>query len=379
VRLKLNKNWIPVWLKKPTDFRPTTKMPNFRLTDHQIQAISAYIWQSGFTDTLPKHKPGNAAHGKELFETRGCLACHSIGEGDQMQGGTFSANLTRVGEKANYDYLVRWIHNARERTRPYCPYEKKDIGPEDYAKKRSSLTFDLEHSQCPNDGHELQVQNMTVMPSLRLSPEDAEDIATYLMTQKKQEPSSYADAAFMDDPALKAEGKKWVRHYGCAGCHEISGFEDEGRIGTELTYEGSKPIERLDFRIVHRTAQRGGKDAEPIKDQRRSGSGCPTVPRRPVVRPQRILRAQTGRAQRLRPGQGEERDRSSAHAERAPDERSGARSHNVPDGQPGDFPALQLSVQARRLRATIFRKAGGSSRNTTAWDATSSSPDSARS
>src|SRR5580693_1294715 len=37
VRLKLNKNWIPVWLKKPSDFRPTTKMPNFRLSDHQIQ------------------------------------------------------------------------------------------------------------------------------------------------------------------------------------------------------------------------------------------------------------------------------------------------------------------------------------------------------
>jgi cytochrome c2 len=108
IRLKLNKNWIPVWLKKPTDFRPTTKMPNFRLTDRQVQAISAYIWQSGLTDPLPKHKPGNAAHGQELFQTRGCMACHSIGEGDQMQGGTFSANLSRVGEKDNYDYLVRW-------------------------------------------------------------------------------------------------------------------------------------------------------------------------------------------------------------------------------------------------------------------------------
>jgi cytochrome c551/c552 len=267
VRLKLNKNWIPVWLKKPSDFRPTTKMPNFRLTDHQIQAISAYIWQSAFTDDLPKHKPGNAAHGKELFETRGCLACHSIGEGDQMQGGVFSANLTRVGEKANYDYLVRWIHNARQRTRPYCQYEKKDIGPEDYAKKGLPYQFDLEHSRCPNDGHELQVQNMTVMPSLRLAPEDAEDIATYLMTQKKQEPSSYADASFMDDPALKEEGKKWVRHYGCAGCHEISGMEEEGRIGTELTYEGSKPIERLDFALFTEVSQRGGKDGEPIKDK----------------------------------------------------------------------------------------------------------------
>jgi cytochrome c551/c552 len=267
IRLKLNKNWIPVWLKKPSDFRPTTKMPNFRLSDHQIQAISAYIWQSAFTDPLPKHKPGNAAHGKELFETRGCLACHSIGEGDQVQGGTFAANLTRVGEKANYDYLVRWIHNARERTRPYCPYEKKDIGPEDYAKKGLPYQFDLEHSKCPNDGHELQVQNMTVMPSLRLAPEDAEDIATYLMTQKKQEPSAYADAAFMDDPLLKEEGKKWVRYYGCGGCHEIAGMEDEGRIGTELTFEGSKPIERLDFALFTEPAQRGGKDSEPIKDQ----------------------------------------------------------------------------------------------------------------
>jgi len=264
VRLKLNKNWIPVWLKKPTDFRPTTKMPNFQLNDAQVQAISAYIWQSGLTDSLPKRKPGNAAHGKELVETRGCLACHSIGEGAQLQGGTFAANLTRVGEKDNYDYLVRWVHNARERTRPYCMYEKKDIGPEDYAKKGLPYVFDLDHSRCPNDGHELQVQNMTVMPSLRLSPQDAQDVASYLITLKTKDPSSYPDAAFMDDPKLKEEGKKWVRLFGCSGCHEISGLEEEGRIGTELTTEGSKPIERLDFALLTETAQRGGH--EPITD-----------------------------------------------------------------------------------------------------------------
>jgi cytochrome c551/c552 len=264
VRLKLNKNWIPVWLKKPSDFRATTKMPNFRLSDEQVKAISAYLWQSALTDPLPKHKPGSAAHGKELFETRGCLACHSIREGGEMEGGSFAANLTRVGEKDNYDYLVRWVHNARERTRPYCMYEKKDIGPEDYAKKGLPYVFDLAHTRCPNDGHELQVQNMTVMPSLRLSPQDAEDVASYLITLKKQEASAYPDAAFVDDPNLKEEGKKWIRHYGCAGCHEISGMEEEGRIGTELTFEGSKPIERLDFALLTEVAQRGS--GEPIVD-----------------------------------------------------------------------------------------------------------------
>ena len=264
VRLKLNKNWIPVWLKKPTDFRPMTRMPNFRLNDDQIKAISAYLWQSAIADPPVKHAAGNAAHGKDLFEVRGCLACHSVGEGSEMIGGTFAANLTRVGEKANYDYLVRWVHNARQRTRPYCIYEKKDIGPEDYAKKGLPYVFDLQHSKCPNDGHELQVQNMTVMPSLRLTDQDASDIASYLVTLKKQEPSSYPEAAFMDDPALKDEGKKWIRHFGCAGCHEISGFEEEGRIGTELTFEGSKPIERLDFSLLTQMAQRG--TGEPITD-----------------------------------------------------------------------------------------------------------------
>ena len=264
VRLKLNKNWIPVWLKKPSDFRATTKMPNFRLSDEQIKAISAYLWQSALTDPLPKHKPGSSARGKELFESRGCLACHSIREGGEMEGGSFAANLTRVGEKDNYDYLVRWVHNARERTRPYCMYEKKDIGPEDYAKKGLPYVFDLGHTRCPNDGHELQVQNMTVMPSLRLSPQDAEDVGSYLVTLKKQEPSAYPDAAYMDDPNLKEEGKKWIRHYGCSGCHEISGMEEEGRIGTELTFEGSKPIERLDFALLTEVAQRGS--GEPIVD-----------------------------------------------------------------------------------------------------------------
>jgi cytochrome c2 len=264
VREKLNKNWVPVWLHKPTDFRPGTKMPNFRLNDGQVKAISAYLWQTALNDPLPRQQTGSAARGKELFETRGCLACHSIGEGSNKMGGDFAANLSRLGEKANYDYIFRWIKNPRVRTRPYCAYEKRDIGPEDYAKHNLPYVFDFDHSKCPNDGHELQVEQMTVMPSLRLADDEVSDIATYLLTQKKQEPSSYPDASFMDDPKLKAEGKKWIQQFGCAGCHEISGFEEEGRIGTELTQEGSKPIERLDFALLTKVAEDTGK--EPITD-----------------------------------------------------------------------------------------------------------------
>jgi mono/diheme cytochrome c family protein len=81
-------------------------------------------------------------------------------------------------------------------------------------------------------------------------------MASFLMTEKHSD-ASYAPADFMDDPKLAAQGKALVQHYGCAGCHEITGLEDEGRIGTELTNEGSKPIERLDFALYTEDAKRG--------------------------------------------------------------------------------------------------------------------------
>ncbi|HWC00855.1 MAG TPA: c-type cytochrome, partial [Bryobacteraceae bacterium] len=256
-RVKLRKEWIPVWLKDPHQWREGTKMPTFRLDDDEIRAIAAFVWQSGLTAELPKNPPGDPEKGKEAFETRGCMGCHSMGEGGQKQGGTFAANLSREGEKANYDYLVRWIHNPRERTAPYCPFEKRDLTAEDYQRKGLPFVFDQDHTKCPNDGHELQVMQMTPMPSLRLSIEEARDIASYLMTRKHAD-ASYANSDYMDDPKLKARGEFLVRFYGCAGCHELKGLEEEQRIGTELTKEGSKPIERLDFALLGHQAQREG-------------------------------------------------------------------------------------------------------------------------
>lgn len=268
VRMKLRKEWIPVWLAQTHTFRPTTKMPQFRLEPAEIQAIAAFIWQQGITsgNAPAKSAPGDANHGQQLVQQRGCLACHSIGEGSNLAGGDFAANLSRIGEKENYDYVVRWVSNPRLRTRPYCPFEKKDLGPEDYAKHGLPYVFDLDHSKCPNDGHQLEVQQPTIMPSLRLTDADSRDIASFLMTQKHAD-ASYPPANFMDDPKLAAQGKALVQHYGCAGCHEISGLEDEGRIGTELTNEGSKPTERLDFALYTEDAKRGfkidGKSNEP--------------------------------------------------------------------------------------------------------------------
>ena len=86
VRVKLRKEWVPLWLENPQAFRPGTKMPTFwrfatplegahgEMRDkdgpQQIQAIAAYLWQDSFDIKLPEQQRGDAAHGKQLFESR---------------------------------------------------------------------------------------------------------------------------------------------------------------------------------------------------------------------------------------------------------------------------------------------------------------------
>jgi hypothetical protein len=52
-----------------------------------------------------------------------------------------------------------------------------------------------------------------------------------------------------------------IKQFGCAGCHEIKGFEEEQRIGKELTVEGATPIERLDFALATKAAEQGHDEA----------------------------------------------------------------------------------------------------------------------
>ncbi len=219
LRAKVKRDWILPWLLDPASFRPTTKMPSFfrNLPEEQKAAhairIAAYIWQNAKDPgevVTRKFDRGDAAKGKELFKNRGCLGCHTIQLDGKMVGDGFAADLSRIGDKHNYDYTVRWILD-------------------------------------PDNG---------VMPNLRLSVSDAQDIATFLVSQSQG--TRWEPTPQLDDPKLAEEGAALVRHYGCAGCHEIAGMENEKGIGTELTTEGSKPKERLDFgRLEHGFKEHG--------------------------------------------------------------------------------------------------------------------------
>ncbi len=271
VRSKVKRGWITQWVQNPKGWRPSTKMPVFRWHEKgEAEAVAAFLWQSS-TDTTDRRAynietiaPGDPTAGEAIFDTVGCLACHSIDRGDENVGNDFAANLTNLGEKNHYDYVVRWVENPRHRIAPYCADCATDITPAEFAAGAEKAAFTRDHTNCPNCGHELQWDNPTVMPSFRLSRKEARDVATYLVNQGGGTGVDMSDPApWLDDKALFEKGKRLVAFHGCAGCHEIAGLEDEGRIGTELSQWGSKPMERLDFGHYTSDAKRG---IEPLLD-----------------------------------------------------------------------------------------------------------------
>lgn len=273
VASKVTKEWATRWVMNPASFRPNTRMPtifyleNFvnvsgdarptraqeqmnalgRLqNDAMVNSIVAYIFEkSRPASVAAAGGRGDAARGEKLVASRGCFGCHMIDprpDAPRDLLGTyrqFGPNLAGVGSKASRDWIYQWI------------LDPKAWNPD------------------------------TKMPNLRLSREDALDIAEYLATLKgpagfeqtalpRTDPKVLDDLAFYFETATKTRfdaradldrmdlhakevytGEKLIAHQGCFACHRIPGFEDAKPIGTELTEEGSKAVHRLDFGFIH--------------------------------------------------------------------------------------------------------------------------------
>ena len=118
------------------------------------------------------------------------------------------------------------------------------------------------------------------MPNLRLSDQEATDIASYLIKDKNiifdstevpkpnndilnKISSDFLSQIYTSNQVEKKllnmtiqekqiySGEKLIGHYGCYSCHNIDGFEDKKPIGISLNYEGSKLISKLDFGLWH--------------------------------------------------------------------------------------------------------------------------------
>jgi cbb3-type cytochrome oxidase cytochrome c subunit len=302
---KVDAQWLLKWIKNPHAFRPDSRMPRFygvtTTPNHaekdwpknhaEIHAIAHYL-NAKSTDVKEFVDPpakSDAAHGKDLFLQKGCMACHSHR--------TYAKNEIQPQDKndANKAYFAKPTGGFDPGTfpEPAREYASADFGP--------NLSNIAAKFQSNERGHKWltnwirspeSYHPRSLMPNLQLSLQDAADIAAWIMSVPGEWPVN-VEVPEASSPTVDAAIKELVRHYvskaggiaidgkfrsvplsetasfvnqqltsdqrlmylgertisrlGCFGCHNIPGFENAKPIGTPLNGWGIKSPAKLDY------------------------------------------------------------------------------------------------------------------------------------
>ncbi len=238
---KTNPAWLKAWLHAPRSLRPATWMPNFALSDGEIDSLTAFLWTrppivelgaetaGGTASREVDHgahaehaqvasqgedadqsrtasQGGDVDHGKVLFSASRCISCHTV----EGRGNGSAPELSGIASEVNRRWLVAFLGDPQR----FYPGIR--------------------------------------MPRYHFSPHDLADLSAYMM-EELTDPSipepSVATPSPGVRPAEKAieAGKEIYKRLGCGSCHRINGEGIAVPIGPELTGIADKPAAQLDF------------------------------------------------------------------------------------------------------------------------------------
>jgi cbb3-type cytochrome oxidase cytochrome c subunit len=298
---KSSKEWVLKWIKNPHAFRPDSRMPRFYgLSNNgdekdwpknhaEIHAITHYLFTkstapANFVEPPVKTDP---AHGKDLFLQKGCLACHQHRPYDKVQ------DADQNSKNPNYKIDPALTYDPSTFPATVREHALADFGPNlsnmaaKFSSAKDGLKWLANWIESPERYHP-----KSLMPNLQLEPQDAADIASWILSVPgewpvsvevpKVESKEVSDAVnelvklyvsksgnfkdktgktvakslsevgkFVDDLPIDDKllylGERTISRMGCFGCHSIPGFEDAKPIGTALNDWGLKNPARLDF------------------------------------------------------------------------------------------------------------------------------------
>jgi mono/diheme cytochrome c family protein len=232
---KVTREWIYKWLKEPrtvvdasgntavdgyeTEEEP--RMPQFRLTDQEITALSAFLSSLKSHPVEPykfdprvlaalEKRPDLAELGQERFRQMFCTTCHSLavtrGDETKLIGGDIGPELTKVASKVNPDWLITWLRD-----------------PESY----------LSHA---------------LMPRYQWSDEDLYKVTQYI-NEKLTDPDLLSNVPQLETPTPEdiQLGQRLFLEKGCGSCHVIEGASPQKDFGPDLSSLGGKNVSQLEF------------------------------------------------------------------------------------------------------------------------------------
>jgi cytochrome c2 len=326
---KVEYDWLYSWIRLPQDFRPTTKMPQFflqyehlsededaselaesqRFEPIEIRAITEYLLNASDKfeyEAAPEGvtEEASAERGKVVFETRGCLACHSHADFPGVtadQGPDLSRLSSKLYTEKGREWLYSWIKQPNR-------YHVRTVMPDTFLDPVAERDAQNQPTGVVTDpaadvvayllGAESDWKPENVPARDEWNDADREalaDLAEMWLTSDAMPASrarKYLDGTGFEenqreklksdervliglndenrvDRQLEFVARRTIGKYGCFGCHDIPGFEDAKPIGTALVDWGRKETSKLAFENIHKFLETHGIDPKnPTHDAR---------------------------------------------------------------------------------------------------------------
>lgn len=200
-------DYIAGKIHDPRAFGPALKMPNFSLTDVQIEALTtALLAQTDRAVTMPPELVRSSPHAKyhpggdagRLMDDLRCQSCHTI----NGNGGDMAPDLTFEGSAVQRAWLLDFMKN-------------------------------------PNT---LRPALIRRMPKFNLSDAEIKSVSDYMVSAYQ---ASGFDSQTLDPSALNpdaaARGKRlFYEKYACQSCHIADYKKDKGYVGPALAGVGDR-------------------------------------------------------------------------------------------------------------------------------------------
>ena len=319
VGLKTTEDWLRRWIRKPSDFRASTRMPQFfGLTGHigsdgdktetsrkeavEIAAATHFLLETSQEaskdfqlDSVPDGYQPDVKRGEIAFRERGCLACHShkaVPDPKQQLSADFGPDLSHIHDKIPHDDKnpanataggFRWLYTwVRDPTKHFSRTRMPDLfldatgDGKDLVDPAADITAFLLSQQpdqpsgdaVPDADPEVLNQLVVLYAGKVIGADAAEAMVkggTYPETDSakvKGDEVELVGETLTEEMKLKYVGRRTISRYGCYGCHDIPGFETARPIGTKLEDWGRKDRTKLAIEhieeFLHHHGERDG-------------------------------------------------------------------------------------------------------------------------
>ena len=229
---KVDAAWLFAWVKNPKHFRPTTRMPNLRLSDDEARAVTAFLMTLGAKRQVTGldqevKKAERIKAGDRLIRKRGCFGCHEIKGFETAE--KIAPDLSNFGHKRLLELFFGEAIQVKQNWDDFTFWKLKN--PQIYATERVEQ----------------------LMPNFGFTDDQVKTLRVFLKSLSTQRVQPHFVRGLSEQEQAVQAGRSLVKRYNCNGCHVIEGqggaiaafYPDKAKIPPPLEVGGLHEGEKV--------------------------------------------------------------------------------------------------------------------------------------